>query len=582
MDALMRLIRYVPEKKALPILAIIFSIAGAILCTWGLYFVYIFFRSIVYAQPQKDVLAIAITTMTTIALGGLLYFIGDVVSHAFAFRLETNLKKTGIECITCASYGFFDKQDSGYIRRVIDDNSSQTHSLIAHVIPDTAFTLTTLIGLLIIGFTIHLAIGLSILFLFICTGICIYKMMGNSEFLNTYLKFLEEMNAQAVGYVRGMQVIKTFNADIKAFKALYKTIRLYSRCAYDYTMLCRIWYNSFEVLFMITPGISGAWAAIAISQGFKVEDAILYALMITLLSSALYICLMRSMMIGESIPMAQNCLNKLEGLFDEMRHFQIEHGTDTVFNNFDIEFRSVDFGYSKDKGVLKDFSLYLPEHKSYAFVGPSGSGKTTIANLISGFYKVDKGSITIGGKPIETYSQKALNDNIAFVFQNSHLFNTTLYENVLMGNPEATRQEVLDAMDKAGCREFIEKLKDREMTVVGSKGTHLSGGEIQRIAIARALLKNANIIILDEASAATDPQCEYEILQAFKTLIKDKTVIIIAHRLTSIKGVDEIVVIDAGKVVEKGSDSQLMEEQGLYKKLQDLYKEACEWKVKYE
>ena len=232
--------------------------------------------------------------------------------------------------------------------------------------------------------------------------------------------------------------------------------------------------------------------------------------------------------------------------------------------------------------VLKDLSFKLESGKHYALVGSSGSGKTTIAKLISGFYRVDNGSIKIGGKSIEQYTKKSIIDAISFVFQDAKLFKISIIENVLLAKNSASREEAMNALHLAGCDSILEKFKDRENTIIGSKGVYLSGGEKQRIAIARAILKNSNIIILDEASASIDPENEYELQRALKNLIKGKTVIMIAHRLTSIRNVDEILVVENGQIIERGSDKYLMSKDTKYKKLQEKFNSANEWRVEHE
>ena len=237
------------------------------------------------------------------------------------------------------------------------------------------------------------------------------------------------------------------------------------------------------------------------------------------------------------------------------------------------------FSYG-EKPVLEDVSFTLRQNHSYALVGASGSGKSTIAKLISGFYKVDKGAVKIGGYPLEDYSEQALLQNIAFVFQDVKLFKSSLYENVALAKAGASCEEVMEAFRRAGCESILEKFPDREHTLIGSKGVYLSGGEKQRIGIARALLKDARIVIMDEASAAVDPENEHELQKAFAELMKDKTVLMIAHRLTSIRSVDEILVIEDGQVIERGTDQELMKTDSRYKFFQDLYAQANDWRVR--
>ena len=290
---------------------------------------------------------------------------------------------------------------------------------------------------------------------------------------------------------------------------------------------------------------------------------------------------MRIMGVGMYIFQGNYAVDTLETLYDDMQKDKINHGKREEFKTFDIEFDDVSFGYN-DKMVIEDLSFKLDEGKIYALVGSSGSGKSTIAKLISGFYNVDKGNIKIGGIPLSEYSKEAIIKNISFVFQEAKLFKTSIYENVALAKKGATYEEVMEAMRLAGCESIIEKFADAENTVIGSKGVYLSGGEKQRIAIARSILKDSNIIIMDEASASIDPDNEYELQKAFKNLMKDKTVIMIAHRLSSISNVDEILVLEEGKIVERGTDKDLMSKDSRYKTLQELYDIANEWRVGYE
>lgn len=305
------------------------------------------------------------------------------------------------------------------------------------------------------------------------------------------------------------------------------------------------------------------------------------SIMITFLCGVIFVSFMRIMWFSMYIFQANYAVDSLEKLYESMQKDQMEHGSLEKFENYDIEFSDVTFSYDKNM-VLKDLSFKLESGKYYALVGSSGSGKTTIAKLISGFYRVDNGSIKIGGKSIEQYTKKSIIDAISFVFQDAKLFKISIIENVLLAKNGASREEAMNALHLAGCDSILEKFKDRENTIIGSKGVYLSGGEKQRIAIARAILKNSNIIILDEASASIDPENEYELQRALKNLIKGKTVIMIAHRLTSIRNVDEILVVENGQIIERGSDKDLMSKDTKYKKLQEKFNSANEWRVEHE
>jgi ATP-binding cassette subfamily B protein len=302
-------------------------------------------------------------------------------------------------------------------------------------------------------------------------------------------------------------------------------------------------------------------------------------IMVFFLSGVLYTYIMKVMYLSMYTFQAQDAVSKLENMYKDMQEDVLQFGDKTEFKNHNIEFENVSFGYKKDNLILENLSFKLEENKSYALVGASGSGKTTIAKLISGFYNVNDGEIKIGGENITSYSKEALINEISFVFQDSKLFKTTIYENVALANKDASRKEVFEAMRLAGVDGIIAKFKDRENTVIGSKGVYLSGGEKQRVAIARAILKDAKIVIFDEASAAIDPDNEHELQKAFSNLMKEKTVIMIAHRLTSIRNVDEILVMENGKIIERGSDRELMKKDSVYKHFQDTYKTANDWRV---
>ncbi|NLL92143.1 MAG: ABC transporter ATP-binding protein, partial [Ruminococcaceae bacterium] len=505
-----------------------------------------------------------------------------VVSHLFAFRIETNLRKRGIDGLTSASFKFFDVNSSGRVRKLIDDNAAQTHMAVAHLIPDNIGAMITPVLVLILGFFISLRVGLILVILTLISLILMKFMMGEEQFMKTYQASLEKLSSETAEYIRGIQVVKIFGVDVRSLKALNTAIKEYAQNALNYSLSCKVPYVLFQMMFFAVVGFLIPLILLFADLEGNLKLLSLELIMVFFLSGVLFTYIMKVMYLSMYIFQAQDAVSKLENLYEEMREDTLNFGDRTEFANYDIEFNNVSFGYKKDSLILENLSFKLKENRFYALVGPSGSGKTTIAKLISGFYNVNSGEIKIGGENITSYSKEALIDKIAFVFQDSKLFKTTIYENVALANKDASREEVLEAMRLAGVDSIVEKFKDKENTIIGSKGVYLSGGEKQRVAIARAVLKDAGIVIFDEASAAIDPDNEHELQKAFSNLMKEKTVIMIAHRLTTIRNVDEILVLDGGKIIERGSDKELMGTDSVYKHFQETYKIANEWRVANE
>lgn len=576
-----KLFAYAKEKVYMGYIAILFSSISVVLTIWGYYFIYRFLYNLIvqnnYIAAEEYALKIAVL----LTVGALIYLASGMFSHILGFRLETNLRKRGIDGLSEASFRFFDQNPSGKIRKIIDDNASQTHKIVAHLIPDNAQAFLTPILAILLGFIISIKVGIVLLVLTILGGFILSSMMGEKEFMKIYQESLANLSAETVEYVRGMQVVKVFGASVESFKALYGAIKNYSKYAYEYSLSCRRPYVIYQLLFFGIIAILLPPTVYALDKFNDINSILVELLMIMFLSGVLFVSFMRIMWVGMYIFQGNYAVDTLEVLYDDMQKDKINHGQCETFKNFDIEFDDVSFGYN-DKMVIENLSFRLDEGKVYALVGSSGSGKSTIAKLISGFYNVDKGNIKIGEIPLSEYSKEAIIKNISFVFQEAKLFKTSIYENVALAKKDATYEEVMEAMRLAGCESIIEKFADAENTVIGSKGVYLSGGEKQRIAIARSILKDSNIIIMDEASASIDPDNEYELQKAFKNLMKDKTVIMIAHRLSSISNVDEILVLEEGKIVERGTDKDLMSKDSRYKELQEMYSIANEWRVGYE
>ena len=556
------------------------ALSAAAVCSYmGAYwFLWQSIVSILVIPAYEKAMYDAIIVVALMILRGILNIASATCSHYLGFRLETNLRKNGLHKLLDASSSFFDHNSSGEIRKIIDDNAAETHKTVAHLIPDNVTAVMTPVLMFVLMFAIDYRLGI-LLILTTVIGVLQYrKMSGGTEFLSGYSAALQKMSAATVEYVRGMQIIKIFGVTVQYYKTLINSIKEYKQYVYQYSLSCKNPYVGFQVLFNVFYAFAVPAAVVFISYGEPAMLILAKIVFFAVFSGAVFTSFTSIMFTGQDNFGAQNTLNQLDELTTSMDQAKLPHGNVETFQDFNIEFRHVDFKYD-DNFVLKDFSLTLHQNKTYALIGSSGGGKSTIAKLISGFYPVDGGEILIGGKNIQSYSEKALIQNIAFVFQRSQLLKTSIYENVRIGNPQATRQQIMDALDAANCTSILDKFPQREMTVIGAKGVYLSGGEVQRIAIARAILKNANIVIMDEASAAADPENEYELQQAFQKLMRGKTVIMIAHRLSSIQNVDQILFVQNGKVVEQGTHNELMACNGRYKDFQDVYCKANQWRL---
>lgn len=581
MQVYKKLFAYAKEKRHMAVLAILFSVISAIATVLGYYFIYQFLDSLVVNGNLDTAKVLAAKTVILLTSGALLYIFSGVFSHLLGFRLETNLKKKGIDGLASASFRFFDMNPSGKVRKSIDDNSGLTHQVISHMIPDSSQAFILPISVIALGFVISLKVGIVLIALTLLGLILLMLMMGEREFMKIYQEALANLSAETVEYVRGMQVVKIFGADVKSFKALYTAIKKYSKYAYEYSLSCKTTYVWFQWLFFGLIAILIIPIVYFLSSLGNSQKLIVELVMTLFLGGVLSVSFMRIMWYTMYVFQGNYAVDTLEALYNDMQKDKLENGSAEKFDNYNIEFDNVSFAYG-EKSVLSNLSFELQEGKSYALVGSSGSGKSTIAKLISGFYNVDGGQIKIGGKALNEYTSDAIIKAISFVFQDSKLFKTSIYDNVAIAKKNASREEVMAALKSAGCDSIIEKFPDKENTIIGSKGIYLSGGEKQRIAIARAILKNSKIIIMDEASAAIDPDNEHELQKAFKNLMKDKTVIMIAHRLSSIRDVDEILVLENGQIIERGSDEELMQNDSTYKQLQKMYNSANKWRVGYE
>lgn len=515
-----------------------------------------------------------------LAVGSVLIYLAALMcSHLTAFRVESNLRREAMHRITKMPLGFFDLNTGGRIRKIIDDNAGITHSFLAHQLPDLTGTFIVPVAAVVLIFVFDWRLGLAcIVPVAVAVGIMAYSMNTKGQkFMHSYMTLLEDMNTEAVEYVRGIPVVKVFQQTIFSFKNFYKSIMDYKKIASDYTNLWKkpvscymVILNSF--VFFLAP------FAILLSTGGSVASILVNFFLFVLVTPIFAQSIMKCMNLNEALGQAREAITRLEELTN---YEQLPASSDPEpLNRFDVRFRNVSFSYPGAAQKAVDNACFsIPEGKRTALVGTSGGGKTTIARLVPRFWEVTGGGVLIGGVNVKDIDPAELMRNVSFVFQNPRLFKTTLLENITYGNPNASLDEVNHAVDMAQCREIIDRLPEGLNTRIGTEGTYLSGGEQQRIVLARAMLKNAPIVVLDEATAFADPENEHLIQHALAELTRGKTVLMIAHRLTSISDADKILVLDKGKIVERGTHTELLEKQGIYNKMWNEYRQSVCWTI---
>lgn len=510
----------------------------------------------------------------------LLYFAALMLSHLSAFRIETNMRRTAMERLMRVPLGFFDTQNTGRMRKIIDEDSSQTHTFVAHILPDVAGSVVAPIGIIVLLLAVDWQLGIAAMVPIVCAfGIMGYMMNPkNNDFQRMYLDAQEKMSAEAVEYVRGIPVVKVFQQTVFSFKRFHDSIINYRDLVIRYTLLWRTPMSAYTIAINAFAFLLVPTGIILIGHGGEtaiiVSDMVLYVLIAPIIAANV----MKAMHLSQNLFLANEAVDRLEKLTATpplSESFKPEKAT-----AFDVSLRNVSFRYeAAERDAVSHIDLDIPQGKTVALVGASGSGKTTIARLIPRFWDVCEGSLKIGGVDVRHMDKAMLMRNVSFVFQNTRLFKTSILENIRYGNPDATIEQVDHAVDLSQSREIIERLPQGLNTVIGAEGTYLSGGEQQRIVLARAILKDAPIVVLDEATAFADPENEHLIRQAFAHLTRGKTVLMIAHRLTTVQDADNIVVVDNGRIAEQGTHQQLMEQATLYYKMWNEYQKSVAWKL---
>ena len=511
----------------------------------------------------------------------LIYIAGLMCSHMGAFRIATNLRLQIIGHIVKLSSGDLDKFGSGRLRKIVNESSAATETYLAHQLPDRYNAIVTSCGLLALLLVFDWRLGLLSL-VPVLLGFLIMMSMTGREMkrkMKEYQNALDDMSNEAVEYVRGIPVVKTFGQTIFSFKKFKESIDRYGKWVIAYTEQMRI------PMILYTAAVNGVFVLLIAGGLFFTRHGVdgeflLNLVFYIIITPVISVTLTRIMFQSENAMIVGDALQRIDSILTLKPLEEAENPCHPQDSS--VEFDDVCFSYDGEKNVLKNISLVIPAGQTVAFVGPSGGGKTTLASMISRFYDPESGTVRIGGVNVRNIPKEELMNTVSFVFQNSRLIKASVLDNVRMGKPDATREEVMAALENAQCQDIIEKLPEGVDTVIGAKGVYLSGGERQRIAIARVMLKDTPIIILDEATAFADPDNETKVQAAFSKLSQGKTVIMIAHRLTTVTGADTICVIQDGRIVESGSSRELMKRDGLFARMWRNYQTSVKWKVEKE
>mgnify|MGYP000865597354 FL=1 len=575
---LKRLMHYGGKKRCLLYVAMVLSAISGVAVLMPMVFIHRIVRNLILSGTA-DLTFIKENSIYAVIFAGVglfMYILALIVSHIFAFNVEDNIIKTSVRKLIGKPLGYFDGRESGQIRNAIVSGAGETHSFLAHQLPDMAMTIISPVVLLVFFFIFDWKLGLaSMIPMIIGMALMSFMMTATSKNLkDEYYTQLANLSSQTVEYVRGIPVVKTFAQSVESFHRLYSLIVKIKEVVLKLTMSYTNKMSWFEVVSTSTAFFLVPVALLLIKFNGNVTSVVANSVIYFLIGPTFAIFIMRTATISQYSYFAELALDKIENILD---YEDFTYG-DKIGDGTGIEFKKVSFSYDKEK-VLDNISFKVNKGERVALVGSSGGGKTTIARLAARFYDADNGEILIGGLNIKAYKKEALMNKIAFVFQNSKLFKMNLRDNLLIGKQDATGEEINKALESSGSKEIVDSLKDGLDTVYGTKGTYFSGGEAQRLSIARAFLKDADIIILDEATAFADPENEHIIQESFKKLSKDKTTLMIAHRLSTVVDADRIIVIDKGKIVEEGKHSDLVDKGGHYKKLWDEYQKAVEWKI---
>lgn len=579
-SSLARLFAYAGNYKYLTILSWILSVISAWIALVPFYYIWKIIREVLNAAPeysQVEHLSSYGWSAVLSALLSMVIYIGALMcSHIAAFRVQTNMRSEMMHHIVTLPLGFMDSEGSGKIRKTVNECSAATEAYLAHQLPDQAGAYATPVGLLVLLLVFDWRLGLLSLIPVGLAFLIMGSMMGKKmeQKMKEYQNALEEMSSEAVEYVRGIPVVKTFGQSVFSFKRFRTSIEKYEKWTIAYTEDLRIPMVAYTTIINAVFTILIAAAFFFTASNTFLLNLLFYIIITPIIT----VTLNKIMFSSENKMIVADALARVDGIMD--RRPLEESGREEQPKDHSIIFERVSFRYEDAaKDALHQINLKIGEGEHVAFVGPSGGGKTTLASLIARFFDVTEGAVKIGGVNVRDIPSKELLEQVSFVFQDSKLLKMSIYDNVRMGKKDASREEVMEALKNAQCEDIIEKLPDGMDTIIGTKGTYVSGGEAQRLSIARAMLKNAPILILDEATAFADPDNETKVQEAFSRLSKGKTVVMIAHRLSSVTNADRIFVLKDGEIEESGTHESLEKANGLYAHMWEKYNQSVCWKV---
>lgn len=588
--AVSRLLAFAGPRRALTYLGCALS-AVSMLVGFGPYVcVWLVARDLIAVAPDWSA-AVGIAAYGWWAFGLsagsiLLYFAGLMCTHLAAFRCASNMRKATTDHLMHASLGYFDTHASGALRRVVDGCAAETEGLLAHKLPDTAGSVAMILGMLALFFVFDWRLGFACLAAVVISLACMFYMMGGRgmDFMTRYMESLVKMNKTGTEYVRGIPVVKVFQQTVYSFRAFHDAIEEFTRLAQDYAVKWCKTPQSLSLTVINGIALFLVPAAILAAPGEGdfarfVANFAFYAIFSAVIPTAMT----RVMFMSEAFQSAADAVSRVEEVL-AAPVIGVPAARQAPRDNA-IRFEDVSFTYEgSDAPALDHVSFEVPAGATVALVGPSGGGKTTAASLVPRFWDVDSGRVTLGGVDVRAMDPHDLMERVAFVFQANRPFRQTVLENVRAARPEASREEALAALEAAQCTDILEKLPRGADTLVGTGGAHLSGGEVQRLMIARAILKDAPVVVLDEATAFADPENEAKIQAAFKRLARGgdglrRTVLMIAHRLSTVRNADLIVVLDKGRVVESGTHGELLAAGGLYARMWADYERSVSWRI---